>query len=226
MAGDVALSAPRKAGNLRVKVRRLIFATLIFSVFANLLMLTGPLFMLQIYDRVLASRSEETLIALFALVAVLYFFYWIIEYARGRVISRVGARLDAALGAPAFRAVIARAARRRKRNGSLQDIDAVRTLFASPVILALFDAPWTPVFLAAIFIFHPVLGWVALAGGAILIVAALLNQILTSRMTATAGLSSQAAAQFARQVELSGDYVVAQGMPVRRQRHRIRRSPP
>jgi ATP-binding cassette subfamily C protein len=175
-------------------------------------MLTGPLFMLQIYDRVLASRSEETLIALFALVAVLYFFYWIIEYARGRVISRVGARLDAALGAPAFRAVIARAARRRKRNGSLQDIDAVRTLFASPVILALFDAPWTPVFLAAIFIFHPVLGWVALAGGAILIVAALLNQILTSRMTATAGLSSQAAAQFARQVELSGDYVVAQGM--------------
>jgi ABC-type protease/lipase transport system fused ATPase/permease subunit len=61
----------------------------------------------------------------------------------------------------------------------LQDIDAIRGLFASPVILALFDMPWTPVFLAAIFIFHPMLGWVALAGGAILILAAILNQLLT-----------------------------------------------
>jgi ABC-type protease/lipase transport system fused ATPase/permease subunit len=78
----------------------------------------------------------------------------------------VGARLQDALNAPTFRAVIDRAARRQPASqGSLQDIDAVRTLFASPVILALFDMPWTPVFLAAIFIFHPMLGWLALAGG-------------------------------------------------------------
>src|SRR6056297_993128 len=87
---------------LRARVRGFLMTTFVFSVFTNLSMLTGPLFMLQIYDRVLASRSEETLVALFALVAALYFLYWIIEYARGRVISRVGARLQSAFNAPVF----------------------------------------------------------------------------------------------------------------------------
>jgi ABC-type protease/lipase transport system fused ATPase/permease subunit len=153
-----------KPFKLQARVRGFVITTLVFSVFTNLLMLTGPLFMLQVYDRVIASRSEETLVALFALVGLLYFFYWLLEYARGRVISRVGARLQDALNAPAFRAVIERAARRTSSTeGSLQDIDAIRGLYSSPVILALFDIPWTPVFLAAIFIFHPMLGWVALA---------------------------------------------------------------
>src|SRR6056297_3070270 len=133
---------------LRARVRGFLMTTLVFSIFTNLLMLTGPLFMLQVYDRVLASRSEETLVALFALVAALYFFYWLIEYARGRVVSRVGSRLQDALNAPAFKTIIQRAAARRSHMavGSLQDIDAVRTFFSSPVILALFDIPWTPVF--------------------------------------------------------------------------------
>jgi ABC-type protease/lipase transport system fused ATPase/permease subunit len=158
--------------NPSANVRGLFAMTFVFSVFTNLLMLTGPLFMLQVYDRVLASRSEETLVALFALVALLYVFYWLIEYARGRVVSRVGARIQDTLSAPAFRAVLRRAALRAPdRAGSLSDIEAVRILFSSPVILALFDAPWTPVFLMAIFIFHPMLGWLALAGGLVLICA-------------------------------------------------------
>lgn len=202
--------APTK---LRANVRGLLAVTLIFSVFTNLLMLTGPLFMLQVYDRVLASRSEETLVALFALVAALYFFYWLIEFARGRVVSRVGARLQETLNAPAFRAVLERSARGvQDRRGTLQDIDAVRTFFSSPVILALFDIPWTPVFLAAIFIFHPMLGWLALAGGGILIFAAVLNQVLTFKKTASASEQAQVAATLARQAEAAGEFVVAQGM--------------
>jgi PrtD family type I secretion system ABC transporter len=202
-----------KPFKLQARVRGFVITTLVFSVFTNLLMLTGPLFMLQVYDRVIASRSEETLVALFALVGLLYFFYWLLEYARGRVISRVGARLQDALNAPAFRAVIERAARRTSSTeGSLQDIDAIRGLYSSPVILALFDIPWTPVFLAAIFIFHPMLGWVALAGGAILVVAAILNQLLTFKKTATAAAQAQAAGRLAQQATASGEYVVAQGM--------------
>lgn len=194
-------------------VRGLLAVTSVFSVFTNLLMLTGPLFMLQVYDRVLASRSEETLVALFALVALLYLFYWLIDYARGRVVSRVGARVADTVGDPAFQAVLKRAATRsRHRNGGLQDLDAVRQFFSSPVILALFDAPWTPLFLAAIFIFHPMLGWVALAGGGLLICAAVLNQVLTSRKTADAARQAQVAARLARQVEADGEYVLAQGM--------------
>jgi ABC-type protease/lipase transport system fused ATPase/permease subunit len=139
---------------VKARISGLLSTTFFFSVFTNLLMLTGPLFMLQVYDRVLASRSEETLVALFALVGLLYFFYWLIEFARGRVVSRVGARLQDALNAPVFRAILDRSARRvPEKRGSLQDIEALRGLFSSPVILALFDIPWTPVFLAAIFIF-------------------------------------------------------------------------
>ena len=188
----------------QTRVRGLSIATLLFSVFTNLLMLTGPLFMLQVYDRVLASRSEETLVALFALVAALYFFYWILEYARGRVISRVGARLQDVCNAPVFRAVIARKARRSlNQTGTLQDLDAVRALYSSPVILALFDMPWTPLFVAAIFVFHPMLGWVAVAGGGILIVAAILNQVLTGQKVTKAGQQARTVGRLARQAEMA-----------------------
>jgi PrtD family type I secretion system ABC transporter len=201
----------RTAGTTRIG--GLIGTCLFFSVFTNLLMLTGPLFMLQVYDRVLASRSEETLVALFALVALLYLFYWLIDYARGRVIARVGARLQGTLNAPVFRAVVERSARRLPgRDSAFQDIDAVQGLFASPVILALFDMPWTPVFLAAIFIFHPLLGWLALAGGAVLVIAAILNQVLTHKATLLGAERTQRAGRLARQAEAAGDFVVAQGM--------------
>jgi PrtD family type I secretion system ABC transporter len=197
----------------RAKVGGLLSATFVFSIFTNLLLLTGPLFMLQVYDRVLASRSEETLVALFALVGLLYVFYGLIEYARGRVVARVGARLQEVLNGPVFRAMLKRSVRRtRDRQGTLQDIDALRALFASPVILALFDMPWTPVFLAAIFIFHPMLGWVAVVGGAILILAAILNQLLTREMTARAAEQAQVSARLVAQAEAARDFVMAQGM--------------
>jgi PrtD family type I secretion system ABC transporter len=207
------MSARNKSSTPAVKVRGLLLMTLFFSIFTNLLMLTGPLFMLQVYDRVLSSRSEETLVALSVLVGGLYFFYWLIEYARGRVVSRVGSRIQNVLNAPVFRSVVERAAfKRQSQGGSLQDLDAVRSLFSSPVILALFDIPWTPVFLAAIFIFHPMLGWLALAGGGVLVCAAVLNQLLTYRKTAKAAEASSIAGRFARQAEAAGEYVSAQGM--------------
>ena len=194
-------------------IGRLFFMAIFFSIFTNLLMLTGPLFMLQVYDRVLASRSEETLVALFGLVAVLYLMYWLLEFARGRVMARAGARVQSSLNEPVFDAVLERAALRRgATQGSLQDIEAVRGFLSSPVLLAMFDAPWTPIFLAAIFIFHPLLGWLAVAGGGLLIVVALLNQLLTARQAAEAGSKSLTAHRFSRQAEEGADFIRAQGM--------------
>ena len=194
-------------------VRRLFFMALFFSVFTNLLMLTGPLFMLQVYDRVLASRSEETLVALFGLVAVLYLLYWLLEFARGRVMARAGARIQSALNEPVFDAVMERAALRRgAAQGSVQDIEAIRGFLSSPVLLAMFDAPWTPVFLVAIFIFHPLLGWLAVAGGGLLIAVALLNQLLTARQSADANSKSVAAHRFSGQAEDGAEFLRAQGM--------------
>jgi PrtD family type I secretion system ABC transporter len=197
----------------QAKSRNLFISAIFFSIFTNLLMLTGPLFMLQVYDRVLGSRSEETLVALFGLVAVLYFFFWLLEFARSRLMARVGARFQTALNEPVFRAVMERSANRATAvKGSLQDLETLRTFFASPVILALFDAPWTPVFLILIFIFHPLLGWLAIAGGSLLIVVALINQLVTARKSREGAELGNAAQQFARDAERGSDFVRAQGM--------------
>jgi len=159
----------------RLALRRPVALAAGFSVFTNLLMLTGPLFMLQIYDRVLSSRSQETLLALTMLVSGLYLLYWLLDFARARVMSRVGTRLQASLNRGTFERVLERAALGiGPRGGNLSDIEAIRGFYASPLCLALMDAPWTPVFIAAIFIFHPLLGWVGVAGGMVLVTAAIL----------------------------------------------------
>src|SRR6056297_1938619 len=145
----IGMSRPRSHS------RGLFFSALFFSVFSNLLMLTGPLFMLQVYDRVLASRSEETLVALFGLVAVLYLFYGLIEYARGRVAARAGARFQTAFDETVFRAVIEDSAVRggqHKEAAPLSALASIRTFFTAPVFLSLLDLPWTPIFIGCIFI--------------------------------------------------------------------------
>ncbi|MDU8943115.1 type I secretion system permease/ATPase [Ovoidimarina sediminis] len=204
---ELALSRVASGGLFR--------STLLFSIFTNLLMLTGPLFMLQVYDRVLASRSEETLLALFGLVAILYFFYGLLEYARGRVMARVGARFQTGLGPRIFEAIVARSAMigaKGPAKGSLQDLEAIRNFLSSPALLALFDVPWTPVFLIAIFIFHPLLGWLAVAGGGLLILVALANQLLTRKAQDVAQGKSGAATRFAQQAEAGAPLIRAQGM--------------
>ncbi len=204
---ELSLRHARAGGLLR--------ATLIFSVFSNLLMLTGPLFMLQVYDRVLASRSEETLVSLFGLVTALYALYGVLDWARGRVMARAAARYSAALGPRTLTAMIARSARQPgtpATTGPLSDLEAIRTLIGSPALLALFDIPWTPFFFLAIFAFHPLLGVMALAGGALLILIAVANQVLTRRAQEQATLNSVVAARFAKQAEHGGSLIRAQGM--------------
>ncbi|WP_299965181.1 type I secretion system permease/ATPase [uncultured Roseobacter sp.] len=203
------LQAARAAGT------RLLWAVFLFSVFVNLLMLTGPLFMLQVYDRVLGSRSEETLAALFLLVGVLYALMGTLDYARGRVLARFGARFQSTLDDRVFDAVLRRAILPRERGApasGLRDLETVQGLFTSPLMLALFDVPWTPLFIGAIFIFHPWLGWMALLGMVILIAITLLNNWLTQPKTMEAQSRSAQADGFAEQVRRSAEVVRAQGM--------------
>ncbi|MCF6444422.1 type I secretion system permease/ATPase [Nereida sp. MMG025] len=171
--------------------RGLFWAVGLFSLFANLLMLTGPIFMLQVYDRVLGSRSEETLIALALLVTFLYGIMGILDFARGRIMARVGARFQARLDRRVFSAVLRRSSvgmADGTSSSGLQDLESIQRLMASPVLLALFDLPWTPIFLIGIAVFHPWLGGLAVAGGLILIVVTLINQRFSQRpMTQAAG---------------------------------------
>ncbi|MEO0665781.1 MAG: ABC transporter transmembrane domain-containing protein, partial [Pseudomonadota bacterium] len=134
-AGRAELRAVRKES------RGLYWFVGIFSFFVNLLMLTGPIYMLQVYDRVLGSRSEETLIALSILVLFLYGMMGLLDYARGRVMGRVGARFQSRLDRRVFSAVIRRTSvdpNPAKATG-LRDLEAVQRLMTSPVLMAFFD---------------------------------------------------------------------------------------
>jgi len=187
----------------------------LFSVFVNLLMLTGPLFMLQVYDRVLGSRSEETLAALFLLVAVLYLLMALLDFARGRIVARFGARFQSGLDERAFDATMRRAIHPSVRAApatALRDLESIQVLCASPVLLALMDIPWTPLFLVAIFVFHPMLGWLAVTGGAVLICVALLNQALTRKKVAMAQTASARANAFSEHARQASEVVRSQGM--------------
>ncbi len=125
----------------RAESRSLYWAVGLFSLFANLLMLTGPMYMLQVYDRVLGSRSEETLIALSILVLFLYGVMGILDYTRGRIMARVGARFQARLDRRVFDAVVRKSAVApdlRTQSG-LADLESIQRFMTSPLLLAFFD---------------------------------------------------------------------------------------
>ena len=187
----------------------------VFSFFVNLLMLTGPLFMLQVYDRVLSSRSEATLVALLLLITFLYLMYGLLEFARGRVLSRAGARFQGLMDLRVFNAVLRRSVApsdRARPNTAARDLDSIRTLLSGPAPFALFDVPWTPIFLATIFIFHPLLGLVALAGGVLLIVLALLNQVRSRQPNAESGVVGAEAENFGESLRQNAEVVQGLGM--------------
>ena len=200
---------------VRARSRGLLWTAALFSVFINALMLTGPLFMLQIYDRVLGSRSTETLTALFILMAFLFATMGVLDYLRGRVLARIAANLQAQLESRVFAAVLAKAAlspRPEQVADSLRHLDAVQRLVASPVFAAIFDIPFTPLFLAGILVFHVWLGTLALVGGSVLIVLAILNQMLTKAPSQQANLASINASQQAHQIKNEAEMVRALGM--------------
>ncbi|WP_430465842.1 type I secretion system permease/ATPase [Tabrizicola sp.] len=180
----------------RADHRQLFWAVGIFSVLVNLLMLTGPLYMLQVYDRVLGSRSESTLVALSVLVTFLFLAMGILDHVRGRVMARIGAAMQDKLDRRVFAAAMKRLALMPTDQVGLaaqRDLEAVQRLWASPVLMSIFDIPFTPLFIAAIFMFHPLLGWLAVGGGIFLIVITVLNQRMTQApINRTNGLTLQA----------------------------------
>lgn len=193
----------------------LFWAVALFSAFVNLLMLTGPIFMLQVYDRVLGSRSEETLLALFFLVVFLFAMMGLLDAVRARVMARLSARFQTVLEARVFRASIARAALLPGDTPAalgLRDLESIRQLLSSPVFLALFDLPWAPLFLLAVFIFHPWLGWLAVAGGALLIAVTWANQVMTRRGVLASQMALQRADRLAEQLRDEADLIQSLGM--------------
>lgn len=157
-------------------------SVLTFSVFANLLLLTGPIFMLQVYDRVLSSRSDKTLLALFLLVVLVYAIMGLLDYARRELLNRLGAALQEQLDGKVFSLEMRRSTQSagQSKEGGTRDVETVRRFTSSATFVAILDLPWTPFFVAAIFMFHPLLGWLSLVGGSVLFLLALGTQWVLS----------------------------------------------
>jgi len=186
----------------------------LFSLFSNLMMLTGPIYMLQVYDRVLGSKSQETLVALSLLVVLLYGVMGVLDWSRGRIMTRVGARFQNALDEQVFAAVLQRSAKGADFHSQtgLRNIEAIRRFMAAPVFLACFDLPWAPIFLIGIFILHPMLGWLAVAGALVLVALTCLNQWFMHQSQSAAGVLRFQAGEIADQMRDEAEMICAMGM--------------
>ena len=144
-------------------------------------MLTGAIFMLEVYDRVLPSRSMATLLGLVVLVAGLYIALGILDALRGRILVRIGGALDETLSGRVYDTLVRlqlRIGSHSEGNQPLRDLDAIRSYFSSLGPVALFDLPWIPLYLAICFVFHPLIGFTALTGAVVLIALTVLTEAL------------------------------------------------
>jgi PrtD family type I secretion system ABC transporter len=173
--------------------RRAFLAIGLFSGMSNILMLTGSLFMLEVYDRVLPSRSVPTLVALLILTAGLYAAQGFIDAIRSRILVRIGDSLDEAMSMRVYDAIVRLPLKiGAKGDGSqpIRDLDAVRGFLSGAGPSAFFDLPWLPIYLGICFLFHTYIGLTALAGAVILV-------ILTIATEAQTRLPTRSATQFA-----------------------------
>jgi ATP-binding cassette subfamily C protein len=154
----------------------------VMSCMINLLYLTGSIFMLEVYDRVLPSRSVPTLVGLIVLAGGLYVAQGVLDLIRGRILGRVGTSLDESLNARVFETIVRLPLVTGPRNEGLQplrDLDNVRSFLGSMGPSAFFDLPWLPFYLAICFAFHVMIGLTALAGAIILVTLTLITEFLS-----------------------------------------------
>ncbi|ORE96285.1 type I secretion system ATPase [Stappia sp. 22II-S9-Z10] len=187
----------------------------LFSCLVNLLMLTGPIYMLQIYDRVLASGSVPTLVALSAIVVILYVFMAILDLVRQRILIRVGHTIDDEVGYTAFSTYVdapMKLGPMGEQAQPIRDVDQLRQFFSSNGMTALFDVPWMPIYLAVVFLIHPALGLLATAGALILLAIAIITDRTARSAVAQSNTAGLRRSRFAEATRRNAEVVRGMGM--------------
>ncbi|PWT89500.1 MAG: type I secretion system permease/ATPase, partial [Proteobacteria bacterium] len=182
---------------------------------SNILMLTGSLFMLEVYDRVLPSRSVSTLMALLVLAAGLYGALALLDLIRGRIMVRIGNSLDEAVSGRVYDAVVRLPliiGNRGDGTQPLRDLDAVRGFLSGLGPIAFFDLPWIPFYLAICFAFHPYIGLTALVGAVVLIVLTLLTEMMMRRPGKDVAEYARDRSQLAEASRRNSEAIQAMGM--------------
>jgi ATP-binding cassette subfamily C exporter for protease/lipase len=193
-------------------VRGQMTSVFVFSLFANLLLLTMPIYMLQVYDRVLSSGSVDTLIWLTLIAIGALLVYGGMEQVRKRILTRIGAWIDRELSPD----VVQRGIRLRvlglRAEASTEDVMDLRNFYAGEAVVAFLDAPWMPVFIALIWFLHPVLGLLAIIGALLLFLVAVVNDWLTRSRQAGLNEQSRQSGQAAEQIIDSAETISTLGM--------------
>jgi ATP-binding cassette, subfamily C, bacterial PrsD len=151
------------------------------SCVGNILMLTGPMFMMLVYNKVLSSKSMPTLFALSLLALLLYAFYGLLEGLRGKLMARVGIAFDHRLAPTLFNATLKLPLHfgpHARNHDPLQDLASIRNFLMGPGPTALLDIPWIPIYFGILFIIHPVLATAAIGGALALVALSMLNQFV------------------------------------------------
>ncbi len=189
-------------------------ATAVFSLFINLLMFVSPLYMLNIYDRVLSSRNETTLLMITIVAGGMLVVYALLEMIRSRVLVRIGIGLDQSIKGRVFSSVFD-GFLRNPGGGHAQavrDLDAVREFLTGSGLLTLCDAPWVPIFIAACFYIHPYLGLLAAASAVIIFILALANELATRTPLREASSKSVGATNYVGASLRNAEVLRAMGM--------------
>jgi len=195
------------------EMRRVLAVVAFFSLIINLLMLVGPIYMMQVYDRVLTSGSIPTLIYLTLAAGALIFVSALLEGARSRILVRLGGRFDELLSGQLFTSLFERDTNKNEgQESNLRDLDQLRGFLTGSGLFFFFDAPWTPIFLAVIFALHPMLFLVAACGAMALLVLALASEVFTRKPLGEATGRLAQAAKFESNVTTNKDTVEAMGM--------------
>src|SRR3954447_1839825 len=185
---------------------------------SNILMLTGAFFMLEVYDRVLPSRSIPTLVGLVILAGGLYTAQGLLDLIRGRILVRIGGRLDEALSGRVYETIVRLPLKVVNRSDGLQplrDLDSVRSFLSGSGPNALFDLPWLPVYLVICFAFHPYIGFAALFGAIVLGIITMMTETMTREPTRAATGFATARQSLAETSRRNAEVLTAMGMTSR-----------
>ncbi len=184
-----------------------------FSGVANLLQLTVSIYMMQVFDRVLATRNTDTLIYLTLIAVFAIGILAVLEAVRSTVMQRVGQWIENRVAPEGFsRALESQLKGRPYRMEALRDLAICRGFLGSPAMLSIYDVPWVPIYLAVIFMLHPVMGWVALAGAALLFGLTILNEIITASLLKEANVAAMASQRRADAIGRNAEVIDSMGM--------------
>lgn len=209
-------SQPASDGPLalwRATARRTFVIVALFSVFVNVLMLTMPIYLFQISDRVLTSRSLDTLLMLSGLALGLLATMSMLDVLRRQILGRLAASMEVILGGPLLAGIVMSAPTGEGGNvQALRSLHQVRGFLSSPTMLLLFDAPLSPFYFGVIFLIHPQLGAIVLVAGMVLCVIAVLNQTATAGPMGKAGAFASKADTHAESLARNAQVINAMGM--------------